>query len=165
MLHISSHDVGGARQELKKASLVFQPGEADWLALGERRARALAVFERKDFGAVEAAGAGEERYEVAETGVADSAASEAQMEGQAQAAAPAAAPEPAEAKLEAQAAPLEPGAQQAWAEPRRAAAAKPHKRLAVAAGTAVGDAVGAGERQAGGAGETTGEVPARHGGR
>ena len=53
---------GGARQELKKISLVFQPGEADWLALGERRARALAVFERKDFGAVEAAGAGEERY-------------------------------------------------------------------------------------------------------
>eukprot|EP00966_Prymnesium_polylepis_P023615 543460-Prymnesium_polylepis.1 len=36
-------------------------------------------------------------------------------------AAPGAAPEPAEAKLKVQTAPLEPGAQQAWAEPRHAA--------------------------------------------
>ena len=111
--------VGSGPKELNKASLDSQRDEADWLALGERRARALAVFERKDLSAIEAAGAGEERYEVAETGVADSAASEGQMEGQAQAAAPAAAPEPAEAKLEAQAAPLEKGAQQAWAAGRR----------------------------------------------
>ena len=110
--------VGGARKELKKAPLVFQGGEADWLALGERRARALAVFEHEDLGAIEAAGAGEEQYEAAETGGADSAASMGQMEGQAQAAAPAAAPEPAEEQLEVQAAPLEPGAQRAWAEPR-----------------------------------------------
>ena len=96
--------VGGARKELKITPLVFQAGEADWLALGERRAHALAVFERKDLGAIEAAGAGEERCEAAETGGADSAASEGWMEGQAQAAAPAAAPEPAEERLEVRAA-------------------------------------------------------------
>jgi len=62
--------VGSGPKELNRASLDSQRGEADWLALGERRAHALAVFERKEFGAIEAAGAGEERYEVAETGVA-----------------------------------------------------------------------------------------------
>ena len=76
--------------------------------------------------------------------------------------------------MEEQTTPLAPGAQQAWAEPRRAAAAEPHKRLAVAAGTAVGDIVGAGEKQArprsrttrrrGTAGVLSGAGRAAHGG-
>eukprot|EP00966_Prymnesium_polylepis_P092427 2139530-Prymnesium_polylepis.1 len=87
--------VGGARKGLQIAPLVcpwLQAGEADWLALGERRARALAVFERKDCGAIEAAGSGDEQRGAAKTGGADSAGREGRMEGQAQAAAPAGQP-------------------------------------------------------------------------
>eukprot|EP00966_Prymnesium_polylepis_P262250 6057785-Prymnesium_polylepis.1 len=79
--------VGGGPMELNRASLDSQGSEADWLAPGERRARALPVFERKDpgGGAIEAAGAGEQQREMSETMAAESAASEGQADGQAQA--------------------------------------------------------------------------------
>eukprot|EP00966_Prymnesium_polylepis_P166397 3846664-Prymnesium_polylepis.1 len=90
--------VGGGPKELNKASLDSQRGEAVWLALGERRARALALFEQKDAGAIHAAGAGAEQHAAAETVGADSAATEGQTEAQAQAAASEAALEPVEAQ-------------------------------------------------------------------
>ena len=134
---------------------------AEWLALGERRARALGVSEPRSAGAIGAAGAGAAMRAAAETGEAGRAG---QPVGQAQAAAQAVASEPVEQLMEQ---PMEQQMAQAaeqQVEPRAAVAAQPHKRRAVLAATAVG-AVQDGGKQPGWATQATNDALVWHSGR
>ena len=115
--------------------------------IGERRVTADTVFEAKESDAIGDTGAG---AGVSTTAAESAGALRRQEQRQrpqppkAQAAAPAAAPEPMETLAMAQVEHDEQDEQLPCAEPRVAVAAAPHKRRAVAAGTAVGVAVGVG---------------------
>ena len=131
----------------KAGSLVFWAGAPNSTTIGERRVTADTVFEAKESDAIGDTGAG---AGVSTTAAESAGALRRQEQRQrpqppkAQAAAPAAAPEPMETLAMAQVEHDEQDEQLPCAEPRVAVAAAPHKRRAVAAGTAVGVAVGVG---------------------
>ena len=132
----SASGAGDEHDNVKSGSLVFGQDAPNFTASGEQRAAAGAIFDEKD------AGAG--RDEGARSGVAEDDAESAgvrrqqmhdeqQQHPEGQTAALAAAPETSTAQMEM----TENDEQPTSAEPRVAAAAAPHKRRAVAAGTAV----------------------------
>ena len=139
---------GGEHKELKQPSLDVWETSGKVAALGERREAAVTVYEAKSYGAG--------RDEGARTGVAPGGAESAGVpplaqqqelvtQPEAQAAARAAAAPPTEmAQMEHEMEMLAYDEQPAGAAPRVAVAAEPHKRRAVAAGTAVGATVGVG---------------------
>ena len=149
-LHNVDTSAGGAgdeRDNVKNQSLVFWQDAPNSTASGEQRAAADAIFDEKDLGAGRDAGA-RAGVSMGATESAGGSRQKRQLLQQQQPTAPAAArtagPAPAEmAQMEARAN----DAQLACAEPRVAAAAEPHKRRAVAAGTSVGPAVGVGGKQ------------------
>ena len=134
--------MGSARNVLKDSSVEEISPQAQWLALGARRARALATIEQKEAGAIDAAGASAGQRAAAEMGGADNAG---QPESQAQAATSTVALEPEEHVTEQVTEQQLAQADGQRMEARAAVAAQPHKRQAVSAATAVG-AVGDGGR-------------------
>eukprot|EP00966_Prymnesium_polylepis_P205915 4771648-Prymnesium_polylepis.1 len=63
----TNNDGGSSAQKLQKeVPFVFRMGVADFSALGERRAAALRVFERKSASAIDAAGTSAARRAAAE---------------------------------------------------------------------------------------------------
>ena len=124
------------------------------LAAGERHATGDALFDPKDAGAGrdESARAGVARGDTESAGARLRRREQGQGQGleQGQAAAPAAAPATTAEQAMAQTGQEAQEAQPAVAEPRVAVAAAPHKRRAVAAGTAVGATVGVGGKLAAG---------------
>ena len=135
---------GGEQNNQKDISLVKKKPPAQELAACERLVAGGAITVEKDYGAICDAG-GREAVAQDKAESAGGPRRKRQLMQQQQPAAPAAArtagPAPAEMAQMAAKANDEP---LACAEPRVAAAAEPHKRRAVAAGTAVGPAVGVG---------------------
>ena len=130
-------------KDKKKLALVKKAPQAQRLAAGERLATGDTTIEAKESGAIGDAGAGTgvSKYVAESAGEAPQCQQLLLQQQAQQAAAPAAAPAPmAMAQMET----MEIDEQPKSAAPRVAAAAEPHKRRAVAAGTAVGLAVGVG---------------------
>jgi hypothetical protein len=150
---------------MKGSSVEEISPQAQWLALGARRARALATIEQKEAGAIDAAGASAGQRAAAEMGGADNAGGQGQPESQAQAATSTVALEPEEHVTEQVTEQQLAQADGQRMEARAAVAAQPHKRQAVSAATAVG-AVGDGGRLVPGeATEIADDTLARGGGR
>ena len=153
---------GGEHDKAKSSPLVFWEAAAKPSALGKRHVTADAVFDAKDRDAGRDAGASAS----VSPGAAESAGAlpqrqqmlplQQQQQQAQQAAAPAAA-DPASTQTEL----AENDEQPTSVEPRVAAAAAPHKRQAVAAGTAVGVAVGVGGKTPG-ASDVAGAAPAAY---
>ena len=128
-------------KDMKKMALVKKHPQAQRLAAGKRLATGDAIIEAKEYGAIGDAGAdtGVSKILAESAGAAPQCQQLLLMQQAQQAAAPAAAPAPTEM---AQMKTMQIDEQPTSAAPRVAVAAEPHKRRAVAAGTAVGEVVG-----------------------